>query len=553
MDQLTSGDPQRIGGYHLLARLGAGGMGQVYLARSDRGRTVAVKLIRRELAGQEEFRERFRREVRAARRVGGRWTAPVLDADTEAPVPWVATGYVAGPALNTVVARGPLPEHSVRVLGSGLAHALGEIHAAGLVHRDLKPSNVLITIDGPRVIDFGIARALDTDTTGGPTRAGSVIGSPGFMAPEQVLGDPVTAACDIFCLGAVLVYAATGRHPFGPGDSGRHAVMYRIVEREPDLSGVPEGLTALVRECLRKDPGRRPAPAEVLERTGAGAAASGRFDEPWLPGPLLAQLGRHAVRLLDTEQPPPEGRDARTGPPEGRNADTAPPEGWYALPAEPPDPAPTRPYAPGPPMPPPPVPAGEPGFWENGPGYGGTPPFPGSVPAAPRPTRRRAAVLGASALLTALAVSAAVWYTAPGDPPPASPGPDPTASASSAPPRESPKPPSAVPEAYLGTWRATFDNAEGTHTRTMTLVQGARGSRVMTLTGTGPSYECGWTATLRAPGPPLELGPTRVTSGDAATCSPGQWSRLTMPDDSTVVRELVGSAGDPLTYTRTDY
>ncbi len=161
MDQLGIGDPQTIGGYRLLARLGAGGMGQVYLARSDRGRTVAVKLVREELARQEEFRARFRQEVRAARQVGGDWTAPVLDADTEAAVPWVATGYVAGPSLQQVVGHdhGALPERSVRILGAGLAHALKDIHAAGIIHRDLKPSNVLVTIDGPRVIDFGIARA----------------------------------------------------------------------------------------------------------------------------------------------------------------------------------------------------------------------------------------------------------------------------------------------------------------------------------------------------------------------------------------------------------
>ena len=196
MDQLGIGDPQTIGGYRLLARLGAGGMGQVYLARSDRGRTVAVKLVREELARQEEFRARFRQEVRAARQVGGDWTAPVLDADTEAAVPWVATGYVAGPSLQQVVGHdhGALPERSVRILGAGLAYALKDIHAAGIIHRDLKPSNVLVTIDGPRVIDFGIARALETVTDGGLTRTGALVGSPGFMAPEQVRGDRITPA-----------------------------------------------------------------------------------------------------------------------------------------------------------------------------------------------------------------------------------------------------------------------------------------------------------------------------------------------------------------------
>ncbi|MDN5382791.1 serine/threonine-protein kinase [Streptomyces sp. LB8] len=306
MQRLAPDDPQRIGAYRLLARLGAGGMGQVYLARSDRGRTVAVKLVRQELAQQEEFRARFRQEVQAARRVGGHWTAPVLDADTEAAVPWVATGYVAGPSLQQVVGHdhGPLPERSVRILAAGLAGALKDIHAAGLVHRDLKPSNVLVTIDGPRVIDFGIARALETVTDGGLTRTGALVGSPGFMAPEQVRGDRITPACDVFCLGSVLAYAATGALPFGGADSGVHALMYRIAEEEPDLEGVPEGIADLVRDCLRKDPAARPTLDQIVRRTGAGdTVADGRLRDPWLPGALVAQLGRHAVRLLDAENP----------------------------------------------------------------------------------------------------------------------------------------------------------------------------------------------------------------------------------------------------------
>ncbi|MFJ1972435.1 serine/threonine-protein kinase [Streptomyces sp. NPDC087903] len=314
MEKLGAGDPPRIGAYRLLARLGAGGMGHVYLARSDRGRTVAVKLVRPELAAQEEFRARFRHEVEAARQVGGYWTAPVLDADTEAAVPWVATGYVAGPSLQQVVGQdhGALPERSVRILAAGLAHALGDIHAAGIVHRDLKPSNVLVTIDGPRVIDFGIARALETVTEAGLTRTGALVGSPGFMAPEQVRGDRITPACDVFCLGSVLAYAATGRLPFGAAHSGAHALMFRIAQEEPDLTGVPEGIADLVRECLRKDPATRPTLARILERTGAEDTVSGgRSRDPWLPGSLVAQLGRHAVRLLDTEDP--EGADDAAG------------------------------------------------------------------------------------------------------------------------------------------------------------------------------------------------------------------------------------------------
>ncbi|MEU6535757.1 protein kinase [Streptomyces sp. NPDC047000] len=306
MEKLGPEDPRWIGAYRLLARLGAGGMGYVYLARSERGRTVAVKLVREELARQEEFRARFRQEVQAARRVGGYWTAPVLDADTEAPVPWVATGYVAGPSLQQVVGHdhGALPERSVRILAAGLAYALQDVHAAGIVHRDLKPSNVLVTIDGPRVIDFGIARALETVADGGLTRTGALVGSPGFMAPEQVRGDRITPACDVFCLGSVLAYAATGKLPFGAANSAVHALMFRIAQEEADLTGLPEGLRDLVRDCLRKDPAARPALGDILARTGAGdTVADGRSRDPWLPGALVAQLGRHAVRLLETENP----------------------------------------------------------------------------------------------------------------------------------------------------------------------------------------------------------------------------------------------------------
>ncbi len=334
MEKLGPGDPLEQGGrirgsagtYRLLARLGAGGMGQVYLARSDRGRTVAVKAVRRELAQREEFRARFRQEVRAARRVGGHWTAPVLDADTEAAVPWVATGYVAGPSLQQVVGHdhGPLPERSVRVLAAGLAGALRDIHAAGLVHRDLKPSNVLVTIDGPRVIDFGIARALESVTDGGLTRTGALVGSPRFMAPEQVRGERITPACDVFCLGSVLAYAATGALPFGTADSGVHALMFRIAQEEPDLRGLPEGLADLVGACLRKDPAARPTVEEIIARTGAeDTLADGRLRDPWLPSALVAQLGRHAVRLLDTENPADPEPDPESVPGTGAAGEEA--------------------------------------------------------------------------------------------------------------------------------------------------------------------------------------------------------------------------------------
>ncbi|MFF5971188.1 serine/threonine-protein kinase [Streptomyces sp. NPDC012769] len=296
MDQLTAEDPTHIGPYRLMARLGAGGMGRVYLARSEGGRTVAVKVVQHEFAQHTEFRARFAREVTAAKRVGGAWTAAVLDADTDAETPWVATQYIPGPDLHAVVAErhGPLPEQSVRVLANRLALALKAIHEAGLVHRDLKPSNVLVTVDGPRVIDFGIARALDSISGDSlQTRTGMVIGSPGFMSPEQVRGLHVTAASDVFCLGSVLAYAATGRQPFGATGNGLHAQLFRVAEEEPDLDGVPEALLGLVRECLRKDPAQRPTPEQIAART-----ATEGVDE-WLPGALLGQLGRHAAQLLD--------------------------------------------------------------------------------------------------------------------------------------------------------------------------------------------------------------------------------------------------------------
>ncbi|UWM50353.1 serine/threonine protein kinase [Streptomyces carpaticus] len=341
MDPLTPQDPRYIGDYRLLARLGEGGMGQVYLARSDRGRTVAVKTIRAELAREEDFRRRFALEITAARRVGGRWTAPVLDADTEAATPWVATGYIAGPSLHEVVGRdfGPLPERSVLLLANGLTLALRDIHTAGLVHRDLKPSNVLLTIDGPRVIDFGIARALEAGPGDGLTRTGATVGSPGFMSPEQIRGERLTPASDVFCLGSVLAYAATGRTPYGALDSGAHILLFRIAEEEPDLGGLPERIRGLIAATLAKDPAARPT-LEDLERY----TAAGPDGEPWLPGALVAQLGRHAVQLLDSEDPRSRVDHPAVRPAAGPAPQSAP------APA-PPAPGPTAPLTPaGPPQ-----------------------------------------------------------------------------------------------------------------------------------------------------------------------------------------------------------
>ncbi|WP_406059693.1 serine/threonine protein kinase [Streptomyces sp. NBC_01077] len=302
MEPLNAEDPVSIGPFRLLGRLGVGGMGRVFLARSSGGRTVAVKVVHAALAAQDEFRRRFAREVASLERVGGTGTTPVLGSDTDAESPWVAIGYVPGPSLRTVVGDefGPLPPATVKALASGLARALVHIHAAGLVHRDLKPSNVLLTVDGPRIIDFGIARAVDTVADGGNlTTTGAVVGSPGFMSPEQVRGDRLTPASDIFCLGSVLAYAATGRSPFGTADSGVHATMFRIAHDEPDLTDLAPELSGVIRACLAKDVTARPSAAEIAETLPVA--------DPWLPADVLARLGRHAARLLEAETESPTG------------------------------------------------------------------------------------------------------------------------------------------------------------------------------------------------------------------------------------------------------
>ena len=297
MRPLEVDEPTAVGPYRLLGRLGSGGMGRVYLGRSAGGRTVAVKIVHPHFALDEEFRARFRREVDAARRVGGAWTASVLDADPDARVPWVATAYAAGPSLSAAVAEGgALPDHTVRVLGAGLAEALAAVHELGLVHRDVKPSNVLLTLDGPLLIDFGIARA--TDGTASLTSTGVSIGSPGYMSPEQILGKGVTGAADVFSLGAVLAYAATGEPPF-PGDSSA-SLLYKVVHEEPELGGLDGQLRELTAACLTKDQGARPAPAEVARRLAPDGAAR-LVAGGWLPGALVERVSRSAVQLLNLE------------------------------------------------------------------------------------------------------------------------------------------------------------------------------------------------------------------------------------------------------------
>ncbi|MDX3484180.1 bifunctional serine/threonine-protein kinase/ABC transporter substrate-binding protein [Streptomyces sp. ID05-18] len=289
MEPLRSTDPARIAGYRVLGRLGAGGMGVVLLGRSPGGALVAIKLIRAEYADDSAFRARFRREVAIARQVRNRWAVPVVDADTEAPAPWLATEFVPGPALSEAVGSGgPLPERGVRALGSMLAEALEAVHAAGLVHRDVKPGNVLLGLDGPRLIDFGIARALDDTVL---TATDVIVGSPGFLSPEQAQGRRIGPASDVFSLGCVLVYAATGGRPFGSGPV--EAMLFRTVHDTADLSALPPGLLPVVEACLSKDPGDRPAAADV-RRAFAEDVSGGS----WLPGPVTHLIAERSARML---------------------------------------------------------------------------------------------------------------------------------------------------------------------------------------------------------------------------------------------------------------
>ncbi|MFI0711840.1 PQQ-binding-like beta-propeller repeat protein [Streptomyces inhibens] len=386
MDPLLPDDPQALGSYRLLGRIGAGGMGRVYLARSTGGRTVAVKVVRPDLAQDTAFRGRFRQEVEIARAVSGRYTAPVVDADTEAALPWLATAFVLGPSLTEVVdGHGALPEHSVRALGAGLAAALTEIHSVGLVHRDLKPSNVLLAADGPRVIDFGIARAVDGDRM---TQTGVVVGSPGYIPPEQALGQAVGTAGDIFALGAVLAYASTGRTAYG--DTTPAAVLYQVVHGEPDLTGVPESLLGLLTACLDRDPARRPTPQQVskaLAPQGTGAVFTN-----WLPGAVASTIATHAARILDLETPE-QGTAAvpeHGAPPSAPGYGTPSPAYGTSAPGHG-TPAPAA--APGTPAPPP----------------GGTPPGGGYVPtyvpsgATPPPGAPTAPLTAASTVASASA------------------------------------------------------------------------------------------------------------------------------------------------------
>jgi hypothetical protein len=311
MEQLTGDDPRQIAGYEVRARIGAGGMGRVYLAFTAGGRPVALKVIRSELGDDPEFRNRFRQEVDAARRVSGLYTAQVLDADPDASPPWLVTAYVPGPSVQQAVSEhGPLPLDTVLLLTAGIAEALQAIHAAGLVHRDLKASNVLLAADGPRVIDFGIARAAEATNV---TRTGLRVGSPPYMAPEQVAGLPVSPATDVFSLGSLAVYAASGQLPFGAADD--QVMLFRVMNQPPDLAGCPQPLRTLAERCLAKAPADRPSPGEIIRECRAGMAGQTlQVAQSWLPAALSADLAQHAQRVPSAQRTLTVAADLPTPP-----------------------------------------------------------------------------------------------------------------------------------------------------------------------------------------------------------------------------------------------
>ncbi|HJD80398.1 MAG TPA: protein kinase [Kitasatospora aureofaciens] len=318
---LLPDDPREVGGYRLFARLGAGGMGRVYLSYTPGGRPVALKVVRSEFAEDGEFRRRFAQEVSNAQRIHGLYTAQVIDSGgLDSDAPWLVTAYVPGPSLQQVVREhGALPVRTVLLLMGGIAEALQAIHSVEVVHRDLKPANVLVAGDGPRVIDFGIARAADATAL---TGTGYRIGSPAFMAPEQAQGRAVTPATDVFALGALAAYVAGGTPPFGDGPDT--AVLYRVVHEEPDLTAVPADLRKLVQRCLAKSPEDRPKPAEIIQAARNHPEVGGqlRFGEDWLP----RQVNTEITRRSDLPRTPPAPLPAAPATPPAPAAPAAPPQ-----------------------------------------------------------------------------------------------------------------------------------------------------------------------------------------------------------------------------------
>jgi YVTN family beta-propeller protein len=311
LSRLERDDPAQVGPFALVGRLGFGGMGQVFLGRDTEGRLAAVKVIHSNLTGDPAFRARFAREIDTARRVQAPWIARVIDADPHGRRPWLATEYVVGPSLeDAVAATGPLPEPTLHTLAARLAEALVALHAAGVVHRDIKPSNVLIADDGPRLIDFGIAHAVDATKI---THTGQIVGTPAFMSPEQAVGDDAGPPSDMFSLASVLTFAATGSPPFGH-TANPVAALIRITDAEPDLAAVPPALRTLLEPCFAKNPAARPTAQQLAARVGAAAPTY------WLPPQtaMLVDQTRRFVAGIDTMVSPGTAPPTTVGPPPAR-------------------------------------------------------------------------------------------------------------------------------------------------------------------------------------------------------------------------------------------
>ncbi|WP_406306046.1 serine/threonine protein kinase [Streptomyces sp. NBC_00885] len=392
MMRLRREDPRVVGSFRLHRRLGAGGMGVVYLGSDRRGQRVALKVIRPDLAEDQEFRSRFAREVSAARRIRGGCTARLVAADLEAERPWFATQYVPGPSLHDKVAEdGTLRAAEVAAIGAALSEGLVAVHEAGVVHRDLKPSNILLSPKGPRIIDFGIAWATGASTL---THVGTAVGSPGFLAPEQVRGAAVTPATDVFALGATLAYAATADSPFGHGSS--EVMLYRVVHEEPQLYGVPDALAPLVRACLAKDPEERPSTLQLSMRLKEIAAREAQGLSEARPPAQRERIeqdrptSRYPQRTQRVER---SGRMERTERLERRTAGTSMPRA-----AQPSRTGGTRPQAPR-------NTSRTNGRQGTKPGV--RPTSPGRRPANPRLLRQRIIVFVVVTLIVALGIAAA--------------------------------------------------------------------------------------------------------------------------------------------------